>query len=346
MAYWLEATRQTKATDPRDKVYAMLGIVDHVNQGSSKQAYDRDALIVDYTATVQDVYASLVKATVVATSKLDILGSCSPGPNSLLDRSWVPDWTSRGQVSFIKGTPGIMNGNPTCFSASGDSTWIGSFAENLSTFTVTGFVCDTIDIFLVITDDVRETEKEDSLSLPEQYKQDCLDMWKFLKQTPAYGTEDDVKMVFWRSLISTPWNCRRKTVRPGGSLIDPPHRISPLISPDPAAAQAAFSAWPDDMRSGCWSNRYLIEALNESYIYGRDFFLIQKRFIGQAPYSGKMKQGDLICVLLGCPTPTILRPVEGHYEFVGDCYFDGIMYGQAMKEKGEGMVQIQEFELH
>ena len=41
--------------------------------------------------------------------------------------------------------------------------------------------------------------------------------------------------------------------------------------------------------------------------------------------------GDSICVILGCPTPLILRREDSsHCSVVGQCYLDGYMYGEAL----------------
>ena len=44
------------------------------------------------------------------------------------------------------------------------------------------------------------------------------------------------------------------------------------------------------------------------------------------------EDGDCISIILGCPTPFVLRPVEGqnHYRIVGSCYVHGLMDGQAV----------------
>jgi len=49
-------------------------------------------------------------------------------------------------------------------------------------------------------------------------------------------------------------------------------------------------------------------------------------------------------MLFGCST-VILRPVGNDYEFIGDCYLDGIMYGEAVESFREGEAQLQSFEL-
>ncbi|KAE9379877.1 hypothetical protein N431DRAFT_432242 [Stipitochalara longipes BDJ] len=54
-----------------------------------------------------------------------------------------------------------------------------------------------------------------------------------------------------------------------------------------------------------------------------------------------MKEGDLVCLLFGGGVPYILRPKGHRYIFIGDCYIDGLMEGQAMS----GMVAVPLFEI-
>ena len=47
-----------------------------------------------------------------------------------------------------------------------------------------------------------------------------------------------------------------------------------------------------------------------------------------------MVEGDIVVLFLGGGTPFILHPLDnGSYRFVGECYIDGIMYGQAFDEQ-------------
>ena len=43
-----------------------------------------------------------------------------------------------------------------------------------------------------------------------------------------------------------------------------------------------------------------------------------------------LRDGDLVCILLGCPFPMVLRKISGHYELQGRIYVDGLMNGEAM----------------
>lgn len=43
-----------------------------------------------------------------------------------------------------------------------------------------------------------------------------------------------------------------------------------------------------------------------------------------------IKEGDWCCILVGCSVPVVLRAIEGGlYEFLGECYLDGMMDGEA-----------------
>ena len=51
-------------------------------------------------------------------------------------------------------------------------------------------------------------------------------------------------------------------------------------------------------------------------------------------------------VLLGYSVPEVLRPVNDHFECIGELYTEGIMYGEAMEALGEGHAELRDFDLH
>jgi hypothetical protein len=87
-------------------------------------------------------------------------------------------------------------------------------------------------------------------------------------------------------------------------------------------------------------------AVFENYLHsfkGRRFLITDDGMLCLG--SGCASGGDLICVLLGCSTPVILRECEGYYAYVGDVYADGYMHGTAIEELNDGTRQLQTFEL-
>jgi hypothetical protein len=73
----------------------------------------------------------------------------------------------------------------------------------------------------------------------------------------------------------------------------------------------------------------------------RDFFITEDGFIGMGPAT--LEVGDEIIVPFGASRPFILRKHGDHYALIGDAVVPGIMNGQLMNLHGEGGVQAQEY---
>ena len=62
---------------------------------------------------------------------------------------------------------------------------------------------------------------------------------------------------------------------------------------------------------------------------GRSLFWT-KGYMGLGPQC--VEKGDKICIIYGCGTPFLLRPItdKSDYQLVGECYVDGLMDGEAL----------------
>ena len=101
---WLCLFRDNDATNPKDKVYALLGLprssltttttLAPPSQSHKSMGYNPELLVINYSLAVpaQEKYKSLVKAVVMATGKIDIIWVCQKGGMKGLP-SWVPDWS-------------------------------------------------------------------------------------------------------------------------------------------------------------------------------------------------------------------------------------------------------------
>jgi hypothetical protein len=76
----LHNTQSTKCSDPRDRLYAILGIVD-----------DTKDIDIDYTIPVQQVYRNWAEKRIKRTQTLDILSACADSSRGGDLPSWVPD---------------------------------------------------------------------------------------------------------------------------------------------------------------------------------------------------------------------------------------------------------------
>jgi hypothetical protein len=81
----------------------------------------------------------------------------------------------------------------------------------------------------------------------------------------------------------------------------------------------------------------MIEALG----LGRRFCLSSAGRLGQVP--GDSKFGDEICIFPGMKTPFVVRKDlgnKGRYLLIGDCYIDGLMYGDALRPDDSHIQEI------
>jgi hypothetical protein len=51
---------------------------------------------------------------------------------------------------------------------------------------------------------------------------------------------------------------------------------------------------------------------------------------------GKIREGDIVCVLLGGSVPYILRPKDDYYILIGEAYVHGIMDGEVLEAVNRG----------
>lgn len=74
--------------------------------------------------------------------------------------------------------------------------------------------------------------------------------------------------------------------------------------------------------------------------WSKRFFLTK----GNTPLFGfapkNTKRDDIICILFGCSVPVVLRKVKDseNYEFIGECYVNGMMDGEAVRAQRKKLV--------
>jgi hypothetical protein len=181
LVFWLTRIRARQATNPLDKIYSVLGLVQDLQGNGDSEDATLDALIMDYRAPVEDVYSSLVRAVVLKTRKLQILAACTTrGP--LIQRSWTPDWTqSHGwdlatYDLMVQGTDFT-----TDFDASSGRECNALFADDLSTLSAEGIFWDTISSGTCTTVDLNNPNTLLLLRqghLPEMISGELLDIWE------------------------------------------------------------------------------------------------------------------------------------------------------------------------
>ena len=85
------------------------------------------------------------------------------------------------------------------------------------------------------------------------------------------------------------------------------------------------------------------------------FFLIETSISGSLvtdatiPLMGvggpEIREGDMICIFLGCNFPVVIRPNGNHYIFIGAVYVDNLIDGKAVADLENGLYELNCFEL-
>jgi hypothetical protein len=102
--------------------------------------------------------------------------------------------------------------------------------------------------------------------------------------------------------------------------------------------------WPDQLLDGS-DQGYLQLFLNDLQITAqKSVFITERGYIGTGPKV--VQESDIICLLLGCPVPLIIRREDDHYLIIGWAYIYGMMNGEMMNELREGRLHLEDFIFH
>ncbi|ROV98390.1 hypothetical protein VMCG_07200 [Cytospora schulzeri] len=354
-----------QATDPRDRVWAVYGLVcsqDKLIMGHPTYGYD-----------VKTLYTNLVKVYIEKHKSLDIMGYAqlfrSHDPEW---PSWVPDWRVESQPLVVplmvsqSSKETLDNFRPDhashrhnrvfraklLFKAAGDQPPIPQLWDNSGYLTCRGVLVDYID-GLGNKQDSDEAQGNDSTS-----PLNTMDV----KPQERVGLRDSLA----RSLTLNRQDQYLESSAPVRRYSRELQQLAvACLDPDKTDQQAPhwFRSWwlvnsglrirGSSIRDICYTqdwDRTLSHSSNPIPRAQRSFFLrmrgvMKERFrrimvtdeghVGVAPK--RAQKGDLVCVLFGCSVPVVLRKREQGdadepvYELIGECYLDGFMNGEALR---------------
>jgi hypothetical protein len=130
-------TRSYRATDPRDKIFALRGLCNTA---------EADLVMPDYETSVDTVFTSFAKECINQANSLDLLTAvCDPfwrGTRHL--PSWVPDWITLPRTTELLRHSEPIQIRSSATENSRDSVSIAEFSPDGNVLIVQGTVLDTI----------------------------------------------------------------------------------------------------------------------------------------------------------------------------------------------------------
>ncbi|MCJ1456850.1 hypothetical protein MMC28_007216 [Mycoblastus sanguinarius] len=323
-------SRAALSTNPRDKVYGLLAIMDESLTSLIKP---------DYSDTVENVYRSFTLDTIRATKSLEALRHCELNEDSL-PPSWVPDLLAE----FGKAALTIAD---NAFAASGSSiASIQTFADQ-SIISCKGIIIDHLD----------------GLGCKRTGGWSTDTIIPSTSRSNPYGTFEGMREAIWKSMVA----CHRLPSEPldanYSSLLATPalatiklpdqHPVKDIVGSGIFKYCVSFLKGNADLRiGGRRMEEYYRNDINANDIdavhlrdalmqrdrinLGRRLVTTGRGYIGMA-LETVFRETDFVAVLLGCSTPLILRPSrrcddgEVRWKIVGECYLHGTMTGEAME---------------
>ena len=328
-----------EASDPRDKVYAVYGLV---------QDYQKVPLEISYAMSVEDVYRSTVRFCIENEGSLSILSQVSLFKNKSDLPSWIPDW----RVCFRLGCLPVDEVVCTQFNASSMSRPLLVPSSSNDKLILKGFILAIVER----TIDIAVLKVNAADSFPESWITNAAAAgvpMRFL-QGKTFHTSYDRTM----TMEASPFHSQYAK---GIIRYSWPHIIEWLAAGSQIPiSQAVWREYKEEI--GLRTSR-------------RRLFLT-KDSLGLAPEPTQV--GDRVCILLGGDVPFILRPRQNtarttrskeakpkrqsaskttpqgirksthpglrksarmakqaleatEWTFIGDCYLHGYMRGEAME---------------
>lgn len=336
----LLATCFNQCSDPRDKLYAVLGLAkDWQGKGELTPDYRPDI-------TPEKVFQRFAMWDIQKNQTLRILSCATENgyPSNL--PSWVPDWRA------IKNPdPFLRYSTRTKFSAATTMPLRIWFSDHGQVLNVVGEVVDAIKrigpepkFCRIITTFMMEQPNISRAKATQEWLQACQ---KQASDTNGKMTRKRFEE-FWRTMTCGLTADGHPVPAEYGGHFEKyvdflKHNITEI-----KVSSGESKEWRDSgMVIGIgedhpnWKRFALIESSLEKWSSRRRLCTTSKGGLASVP--PKAQDGDLICIIYGGEVPYVLRPhAPGVYTLVGECYVDGIMHGEALSHGG---VRAKDFRL-
>ena len=311
----------SRASDPNDKVYGLLGLA---------QLEEQRLVEVNYSQTTAFAYSNAVRAIVEVTGSLNALVDRWPrgaGPSDTRDAlpSWVHNFAQQVQPSPMP----LSHVRHYCASARRPAA-IGQtlYPQDLDIEVV------RLDTVAKVANDIFRTPKEifGTLSILERRTLPIAESVMAFANEVAWEDSEDPRSELeredplWRVLVAD----RNRTGH--GRAPDVYKHIVKLLQTYGSGISRRSSVV--DSIDGFVQR--VAEALDN-----RSFFCTKLGFLGIGP--NELKVGDEIVVPFGATIPFALREVPSNkcFTLVGDCFVHGVMYGELMKLLDDGKVEAE-----
>lgn len=313
----LRSSRGFSSTLRHDKIYAVLGLAASHAAGDSRRP--------DYSKAADEVYMEVTKSIIEEEQSLGVLTSVRHGDSlPQTGPSWIPNWEWEEQAGSMLSGGDI---NHIYHASKGTKVEIDTNCK-LNVLRLRGIVAGKI------------THTSLAIISPDNFldhTSPLLPAWENLQQaitrlTTPTSTGRPLELVF-TLVVTAGMDFSRKI---GGN--------SQQYWLDASIYWGLLGA--DGLKEACSKAAMESRGYNEPFSIGdlasfshavsfacdgRRLLMTQNGYIGVGPRA--MNEGDDIAILQGASVPYVLRRCGSAYQFVGECFVEGLMGSEAMGEQ-------------
>jgi hypothetical protein len=320
----LHSLRRFHTTDPRDKIYAVLGM--EAFQVEEFQLEEKDTypisekpwISADYTKSTVEVYRDLAATLILKEPRnLNPLSYVQSGRGLANDDfpSWVPRWDQTNKVHTISS---CMD-NPTTDASRGLPVFVQISESNKNILEVAGLHFDTVGMC---------TEVENELwfhsEIHRMEDHPVLDFWRRQQSNPTRYPTGDTSIFAYAAALTVGKHYRHISIEDYTKSFEA--YLVRLQNVEMQKLDDSNSSLPKEVKTCNWRKW---ERAARDTCWNRTIFTTNKGYIGVGPKF--LLIGDLVCVLSGGRVPFILRRKGDIFQLIGECYVHGIMSGQALE---------------
>lgn len=313
VAYFLEIGRLFKCTDPKDKIYSLLGLIKDLSGIEIEP---------NYKISDSKAYITATKQIVLTSSNLDVL-NCVVYPKNLALPTWVPDWsyyrTDEHPFSMHSSFP---------FHASKESTPTPEIDLD-GTLTLQGAIIDTV---ACVTGHLNPTGKMLYLDPQGNYPAFSQALIKVCKHLGHECLADKIPPSLLDPLARTLGansfsggkEFRADIAGPFQSFLDLFRGAYYGAGGDNEPLRTSLEQGANVQDADNYHAATVVRVVN------RSLCLTDKGYLGLVPLDTEVN--DRVSILYGRKTPYILRAERQNFSLVGETYLHGLMNGEALED--------------
>jgi hypothetical protein len=310
--------RLKRATDSRDKIYAMVGFT---------KAADDPEFVIDYKLSMEQVFINTVDYVLQKSESLDIILAQTKRSTKGNLPTWIPDFGSPGWHDPVPFRHAVLH---SAYRASAALKAEANIDNKGGVLTARGISIASVGSIAASIKTYHADDLDNGIATVNSWKEYILHKFSHSPKR--------LKELARLLLCDLPESLDSTT---GSTLL----HILDLFDQDPwldnsdwnpLLTESKRSAEEKKSRSG-------VQAILHG-IFKRNLFVTEIGDLGMAQDS--ILEGDLVCVLFGCSIPIILRKLDGHFIYISDACVVGYMYGKGIEELAAGKFQVETFKIH